>query len=305
MVNFEKVKVEKKESLGERLEKVLATTAEEINQQLKQCDSEQRNIRYVDSSGQIEMTAFKIKHGGPYAQEEIRHDQQTVNNCLDSWGGLYSPEVQRRYEQKAGKKLNSEELRLAYQKEQNKKEGHLTEVVITILLHRYLQDRLIVMRTSPYDDYQGIAGQAGRVDHLLIDKKSGKVICTFDDVEVTSGGRLETKQEKIKKIARSGGANIKYGFSLSSEEQGKKLVRSSLHNVPAFYLQMSKESLQEMIEEICNNTNNQPTEKELLLASSLMGQLQQQAAQMLKEDDGLPTKLKQNLLVTQELFNGI
>jgi len=140
----------------------------------------------------------------------------------------------------------------------------------------------------------------------MIDKKSGKVICTFDDIEVVGDeSRLETKQEKIKKIAHSGGAHIKYGFSLDGEGADKKLIRGSLHNVPAFYLQMNKETLQEMIEEIGNNKNNQPTEKEIFMASSLLGQLQQQSSQMLKEQEYLPTKLKQNLLATQELFNHI
>ncbi len=167
------------------------------------------------------------------------------------------------FSQNQGKSLKQ------WQGDTEKNPANLTEMALTITLHKFLKNDFIVARASRYDDYNN------GVDQVIVDKKTGDVICGFDEV-FTSGfdGGGEKKVEKMKKIKEKGGAEIKYGATLENDQ----LVRSHIKNVPAFYLALSKDELKELLEVLANK-NTVITEVEINIFNKLLDSLETQASQ--------------------------
>ncbi len=144
----------------------------------------------------------------------------------------------------------------------------VTEMALTVMLHRFLKDDFVVARASKYDDYNN------GVDQVLVDKKSGQVLCGFDEVFGYEGddsdGKREVKKKeiKMKRLAEKGGAFVKYGAKL---ENGR-LVRASVKNVPAFYLSLSKVELAELLPGLEKNSETVADSIFTKLVSSLASQ---------------------------------
>ncbi len=121
-----------------------------------------------------------------------------------------------------------------WQRKNELKESNLAEKAITLLLNKGLGEQFTVVRASLYDDYNN------GVDNVIVDKKSGNVVCGFDDVlgHVGDDGK-EKKAKKIEEKMKRGGVNLKYGLSLNQ----KKLEICRQKNLPAFYISLSKEEL--------------------------------------------------------------
>ena len=174
-----------------------------------------------------------------------------------------------------------------WQKEKENQPSNLMEMALTILLHKYLKKDFIVARASAYDDYNN------GVDQVVIDKKSGAIICGFDEVVTHfKDGRAPKKEEKLKRKMLAGGARIKYGAVFN--KQGE-LERASRSYLPAFYLALTKDDLNELLPAL---TNNQPSsqEEEVLnkIFSNLSSSLQEQLAELSKETN-LDQRLEKNL----------
>jgi len=121
-----------------------------------------------------------------------------------------------------------------WQRKNELKESNLAEKAITILLNKGLGEQFVVVRASLYDDYNN------GVDNVIIDKKSGNVVCGFDDVlgHKDDDGK-EKKAKKISDKMKKGGVNLKYGLSLNQQ----KLEICQQKNLPAFYISLSKQEL--------------------------------------------------------------
>lgn len=110
----------------------------------------------------------------------------------------------------------------------------LTEMALTLLLHKFLKNDFIIARASSYDDYNN------GVDQVIIDKKTGTVVCGFDEVITHfKDGESPKKEKKIEDKMKNGGARLKYGATVV----GNRLERRPLRNIPAFYLALTKEDL--------------------------------------------------------------
>lgn len=157
------------------------------------------------------------------------------------------------FSSKEGKSLEK------WQGDKEKDPSNLTELAITVLLHKVLGDDFIVTRSSKFDDYKH------GVDQVIIYKPSGEVVCGIDEVILKSGDSDSSmKSEKLQKIMNSGGASIKYGARLKEIhsvvktaekkydiiETGNNLVRSEVYHVPAFYMAISKLELGELLENL-------------------------------------------------------
>jgi hypothetical protein len=120
-----------------------------------------------------------------------------------------------------------------------KKDSNLAEVAVTILLHEKLKERFLVTRASKYDDYEN------GVDHVLLDKETGSVVCGFD--QVLGRGKddgSEKKREKVRNIIKKGGARLEYGCTINEEGE---LIRKKLTNIPSFFLGISKDDLDKLL----------------------------------------------------------
>jgi len=174
-----------------------------------------------------------------------------------------------------------------WQREKEIQPSNLTEMALTILLHKFLKKDFIVARASAYDDYNN------GVDQVVIDKKSGAIICGFDEVITPfKDGRAPKKEEKLKRKMLSGGARIKYGAVFNEQQE---LERTSRSHLPAFYLALTKEDLNELLLAL---TNDQPTNSDdkvlKKIFSNLSFSLQEQLAG-LGEETNLDSRLEKNL----------
>jgi hypothetical protein len=244
-INLPEKKIRPEEYRG-FLEDKMSGVGKEVNEQFEH--------KLLDSSGSIIMSE----------NSDLENDLKFVDDLENNWAREQHKTVA---EWRESKKKNS---------------STITEMAVTLSLHRLLQERFIVARSSSYDDYKY------GVDNVLIDKETGAVVCGFDEVlghEGDDGG--EKKKEKIEKILSRGGASLKYGATI---EDGK-IQRKELKNIPTFYLSLSKLELDNLLKDL--KTNGRPTENERQIALKMIHSLEIQYAQA-QENDYHPA-LKANL----------
>jgi hypothetical protein len=143
--------------------------------------------------------------------------------------------------------------------DRNKNTSNITEMAITLVLHKFLKDNFIVARASKYDDYNY------GVDNVIIDKNTGSIICGFDEViglDETRDGS-EKKMKKVKNKLERGGTAIKYGATIVDG----KIVRQSFKNIPTFYLSLSKQDLGQLLVDLQKNDDTSE------VATRIFGQL--------------------------------
>ena len=98
---------------------------------------------------------------------------------------------------------------------------------------------------------------------------TGEVVGAFDEVhEGGDGSRMDKKKEKILKIAKRGGAEIRYGLKL---ENGK-LARAGLTGIPVFYLGLDSAALTELIQGLATRDEKKMDQAFETLRASLDGQ---------------------------------
>lgn len=159
----------------------------------------------------------------------------------------------------------------------------ITEMAVTLVLHKLLGERFIVARASSIDDYQN------SVDHVLIDKQTGAIVCGFDEVlgfEGDDGG--EKKEKKIKDNILRGGTTLKYGATIIDG----KLVRKELKNIPTFFLSLSKEELNKNLADL--KSTESKTENEIKLVHKLIASLESQYKE--EEHIAVNAVLRENLV---------
>jgi hypothetical protein len=112
------------------------------------------------------------------------------------------------------------------------KEGEFMEILIPLVFKEWFE-RLIVLRTSEYDDYYN------KIDHLILDKKTSKVIAAID---TTLNWKQKAKEKKLfEKIKK--GTQIFYGVYFTQEG---KFYLGSLNEVPVFIVSFSSKDLIEI-----------------------------------------------------------
>jgi hypothetical protein len=171
-----------------------------------------------------------------------------------------------------------------WRSDREKDPANITEMALTLLFDKILGQDFIIVRASDFDDY--IHG----ADLLIIDKKTGAVICGVDDVlgHIGDDGASK-KKDVISSIMRSGGAEIKYGATVADGG----LVRQALQNIPLFYLSISKEELDGLLAALQGGRKT-ISDKEMAIFTKLSASLDQQAKQFAQDKD-LDEELKDNL----------
>ncbi len=169
-----------------------------------------------------------VRMEGFYPKEILADDRQKMETKKTSW-------IQKHFSTAEV----SDEQREQWEKMEAAKprKGELLEMVVTVLLHKVLKDRYVIARASKFDDYFGF-------DNIIVNKETGAVVCTFDDVHDQAYG--DTVQEKIhemKKSAQKGGARIKYGFTFENGE----LVKKEIDHVPKLYNPFSVSELDDAL----------------------------------------------------------
>ncbi len=102
------------------------------------------------------------------------------------------------------------------------------------------------------------------VDHLVVEKKTGKVICFIDDVASLDSPTMHKKKDNTP-VTR----DIKYGFTFKNGE----VVLSDLKNIPVFYLGTPGSQLNEIAKELSESITSAPTKREQSLMNFYLGSL--------------------------------
>jgi|GEM_PF-967477 len=203
-----------------------------------------------------------------YGAETIETDRAFVREREIEFTSANNPNVQDFYRSEFGAQTEDEIIARWRENKSREKSGQM-EMAITALLSQKLGADFLVVRTAARDDYHA----ESQVDNLILDRVTGDVVGAFDEVhEGGDGSRLKKKQEKIFKIAKRGGAEIRYGFKM---ENGK-LARAGLTGVPVFYLGLDSTALGELIQGL--GENNQ--EKTDVVFTMLLASLEEQRAEL-------------------------
>lgn len=228
-------------------------------------------------------TGPKLETYLPFVKEKLRTNATEVNqefpNLLNPDGriAMVGPEAQSdqhlvtqqelAFSSAEGKTIGK------WQADSKKDPAGLTEMAIVVLFYKYLSDDFIIARASKWDDYNK------GIDQVVIEKKTGDIVCGVDELsgdindKYGSSKRGEAKKDKIQKMLDGGGTQIRYGVS----KQEDKLVRSSVNNIPAFYLSLEKEELRQLLEALKNN-ERKTSQIEEDIFSRLLDSLAEQAA---------------------------
>ena len=132
-----------------------------------------------------------------------------------------------------------EESNIEYELRTEKRDGMIWEKVVTIIFNKILGEKYLIVHSSRRDDNRGF-------DTLIVDKKTGEVVCTFDEVE----SNLQSNRY-LKKIARVDeinkiGSVIRDGLILKNGKLEQKL----LTDIPYFLLQITKEDFIKVLSEM-------------------------------------------------------
>jgi hypothetical protein len=211
MEGFKPEKINNKESLeGDELEKYIETISEEL--------IEKENIPLTS-----ECRIDPNEYADVYNEDVISKDIEEVDK------------IKKRLAKEANMGIDT------WEKKRKEAKGNKFEELKTVAYHKNSDSNLIVVRSSEYDDF--ING----VDNVMVDKKSGKVVCAIDEV-VDDSGESNIYKNKVRNISeknKAGGATIKYCFTYKEGEDKPRL--DTARNVPIFHLSLSRGDLQKEI----------------------------------------------------------
>jgi len=212
------------------LKKLLSEQSEEINQDFEE---------FLDNEGKIAIVGTEARaHKYLVATQEEAFSRETGKSVSD------------------------------WQRDKEKNPANLTEMALTVMLHKFLKEYFIVARSSSFDDYNN------GVDQVLVYKPTGEVVCGIDEVIINPSDKdgASKKASKLENIMNRGGARIQYGAKL----QDGKLIRAEVRNIPAFYMSLSKAELGELLEALKNNPSDISAVEEKIF-SRLLDSLEEQA----------------------------
>jgi hypothetical protein len=248
----------------ELLKKQIVGISGEINKEM----ADQHGIdSFVNSEGGINMETY-VRDGiidpGLYASHK-----QKVESLEIEFSGVEVESRREFYKDEYGVETTEEMLEV-YRRKRGESKGNQLEMAVTSVFHRLFKEEFIVVRASAYDDY--ING----VDNVIVNKKTGAVICALDEVDDTKGGdRHRKKKDRIRK-AKSGGTTLEYGFTF---EKGK-VVRKKIESLPIFCVQLSPSEVDELLGDINLGLQSGASGKELDHAGKILADLEDQTKDM-------------------------
>jgi hypothetical protein len=256
------------------LKEFIRTISAETNRDLK--------TELLDDSGRIKMGNYVI----PDAPEEnfynpaaVAADQRFIADREKSWS------------EKEGLSLE------AWRSKQEKRPSAALELMLSAVFYKFLKGDFVIARTAPFDDYYNHGSQKG-IDHLIVNRQTGKAFCAFDDAEVKpTDPRSTEKQFKMIAAAKSGGAFVRYGVTFKPGQEGKQeLVRKPLSHLPVFCLGVSQEEGDQLLKGMSYDPDEiSPVEAKIFL--KLLDSLEAQAETLKKQ-----TELSENFLKNLESF---
>ncbi|MFZ2149585.1 MAG: hypothetical protein WAV15_00275 [Minisyncoccia bacterium] len=254
--------IEKKKHPTEMLMEMLRAQSDEINARLKESGLE----GLLTSDGALDPSGYK----DVYNESELAADAEVVRKTEVKFSEFYrgQPGVE-----------NENDMIRKWQEGKSRQKSGQMEMAVTVLLSQMLGKDFLVVRTAPYDDYEN------GVDNLIVNRATGEVVGAFDEVHGST--RAEEKKEKILKIAKKGGAEIRYGLGFKK----KKLKRAHLENIPVFYLGLEESELDELNQGLSENDMGKKDKIFRKLLASLVDQ-QKELKEVAQANQAIPLLVK-------------
>jgi len=183
----------------------------------------------IDRRGRIDTQFFTDL----YDAAEIARDNQKVQELKNKFTREKNEEIINRTW-----KENPEEVMAANQAApKNQGLGEKLELLKSAIFIKFLQKDYLVIRSSEFDDI------FNKVDNIMIDSKSGNIVCALDEVADTTGSLYEEKRQNVLSRNLRGGAHLKYGLNCKDG----KVSKARVSNIPVFYLALPQRHILEGI----------------------------------------------------------
>ena len=120
------------------------------------------------------------------------------------------------------------------------------DMLTTIILNKGLSADFIVIRPAEYDQI------SNKVNNVILERKTGNIVCTFNEVEnVRGSGYMEKEEKVLGRNVKEAGTILKYALIM---EDGKFKPALQIENIPVFYFALSEDSLEKGIKECQSDT---------------------------------------------------
>ena len=219
----------------------------------------------------IRMEAYKEINPAVYEKDKKKAEQKE-----EEWSGVKNEGTRKFYCEKYGlaEDISDGEIVERHLEEMFKEKPKKLEMMMTILLHKAFRDGYFVVRSAKSDDY------FGGIDNVIVNKETGDVICAFDEVRENSrSNRRNEKDEKVTARARSGGAELIYGFTVL---EGKVKLRS-MGNLPLFCLGLDGNEYDELANAIEYDGNSGLNEVEQRFLEKILASIEEQKDRLLSD----------------------
>jgi hypothetical protein len=189
-----------------------------------------------------------LSHYLKKVQEKLQESNFPVTeDCRVNSESDFFRHISKEKKEKHLEKVKSLEVKLGIT-HNKEKTGEQLEMLKTALFDKFLGDKIFVLRSSKYDDYYN------GIDNILIDKKTGEMVCAFDEVAFNDRSQDERLQEKKKDIYEKNvncSGKLDYGFKFKNNSQ--EIQPSIIENIPVFYIYFPSKYLRKTIKEFNSN----------------------------------------------------
>lgn len=197
--------------------------------------------------------------------ETLAESYRAVEVPIGNDGRIDMQEYREMYSDVAKDLQRNQEWEAEWQKQgqsmdRRETDGEKLEMLAYAIFAKNLGEQFIVARTSPHDD------RVNKIDTLLLDSRTGNLVCAFDEVGDTSGTIYEKKQAAVQERNLKGGTSLKYGIGIDEKNGEKHIVLSSAANVPIFYVALPKDRIEKGIKEFVPDMQRQSDFEEKLFA---------------------------------------
>lgn len=199
----------------------------------------------VDALGRIDMEAFQNIY------PDLRKDKELVEMWEEEWYPGLTHE--------------------AREEERMRSDGEKLEMLKSAVFHKNLGSQFIVTRASRYDDIKN------KIDNILLERKTGNLVCAFDEVGDTSGSIYEEKKNKIfERNTKEHGASLKYGISFEEVSGRQELRLGAVDHVPIFYIALPKTHIERGVNQFIPRQAPSDFERKLFeyIVATLYAQIQ-------------------------------
>jgi hypothetical protein len=254
-------KVETRKNRSEQMAGHIGDISQEINQEMKDIYGVEN---FLNADGSINMESYAKRNA--FSEGELIADERKIEDKEREWSGVLNENRKAYYLEKFGANT-AEEMVAAFKKERAGSKNKKMEMVAMSVLYKVLKDEFIVVHSSVYDDYfKGI-------DTILVNKKTGDVICAFDEVHDYHGNpRFDIKLGRVKNIAQLSGKRIKYGFTVKNN----KIVEGEMSRLPVFLLSLGSKEIDDAFSGISLDVKGDPNEVELRIMEKFIENLYNQ-----------------------------